>query len=85
MFDFLEIYFKENKEMTQWKLGFLRAGKHSSFPILTLSIQETDMTLLKDLSEQQQQNHHQQQEQHKWNMYGSFLFQRSFPQTYKFP
>lgn len=50
--DFLGIYFKEKNEMTQWTLGSLGAGKRSSFPILTPFIQETDMTLLKDLSEQ---------------------------------
>lgn len=50
--DFLGIYFKGKNEMTQWKLGSLWAGKLSSFPILTPFIQETDMTLLKDLSEQ---------------------------------
>lgn len=35
----------------------LCTGKVSSFPILTLSIQETDMTLLKTLFEQQQKEH----------------------------
>lgn len=49
---FLGIYFKENNEMSQWKLGSLWAGKVSSFPILILFIQETDMTLLKVLSVQ---------------------------------
>lgn len=41
----------------QWHSEILAlcTGKVSSFPILTLSIQETDMTLLKTLFEQQQQ------------------------------
>lgn len=69
---FLEIYFKENNEMTQWKLGSLWAGKRSSFPILTLSIQETDMTLLKALSEQQPKK--------KKSLHWSFVFQKTFSQ-----
>lgn len=70
--DFLGIYFKEKNEMTQWKLGSLGAGKLSSFPILTLFIQETDMTLLKDFSEQKA-------------VHWSFVFQRASLQRYEFP
>lgn len=62
--DFLGIYIKDNNKMTHWKVGSLWAGKLSSFPILILSIQETDMTLLKALSEQK-------------TVHWSFVFQRA--------